>query len=167
MWDAPELGVVELSRMLSSLSHRGPDERGMVVLGDGRALGHQRLSIVDIEGGHQPFVREPGPAATGPTRCLVANGEIYNAGPLRTDLADAPFTTDSDNEVILHLLDAGAGEVGRLRGMYAFALADGDDLVLGRDPLATSRSTSAPSARAWCSPPSSRPCRPGPIGSGR
>jgi asparagine synthase (glutamine-hydrolysing) len=127
---------VDLDGMLSSLVHRGPDDRGEVSIDPARALGHQRLSIVDLAGGAQPFVRRPDLAGDATTmRCLVANGEIYNADELRGALGDHRFASASDNEVILHLLDDGVDDVDRLRGMYAFALARGDELVLGRDPL--------------------------------
>lgn len=123
----------DVSSMLSALVHRGPDERGIETLAGGRVLGHQRLSIVDVAGGAQPFVARTGD--TGSTRSLVANGEIYNSPSLRAELAGAPFATESDCEVILWLLEGDLEAVGRLHGMYGFALADGDELVLGRDPL--------------------------------
>ncbi len=75
------------------------------------------------------------PAGVASTRGLVANGEIYNAPALRMELGDARFTSGSDSEVILHLLDGDVGAVERLHGMFAFALAEGDELLLARDPL--------------------------------
>ena len=130
LWDVAS--AAEVGTLLSNLVHRGPDGRGTAELAPGRAFGHQRLSIVDLETGAQPFVQT---AADGRVRCLVANGEIYNAPDLRDELAHAPFTSASDSEVILHLLDGDAGAVDRLHGMFAFALAEGDELLLGRDPL--------------------------------
>ncbi len=124
---------IDVTTMLDELVHRGPDDRGTADLGEGRVLGHQRLSIVDVEGGAQPFVRNS--AGSGTVSGLVANGEIYNAPTLRVELADATFTSASDNEVILHLLDHRGSSVEHLHGMFAFARADGDELLLGRDPL--------------------------------
>lgn len=129
-WDVAD---VDVTRMLSALAHRGPDARGTETFGDGRVLGHQRLSIVDVAGGAQPFVT---PANDGTQkRGLIANGEIYNSPSLRADLADVPFMSASDCEVILWLLDGDVEAVSRLQGMFGFALADGDELILGRDPL--------------------------------
>ena len=115
--------------MLDQLTHRGPDAGGVHALAGRGTFGHRRLSIVDIEGGDQPLI-------DGDT-VLVANGEIYNAPELRQGLAGVRrFATGSDNEVILHLLSHhGNGAVDQLRGMFAFALAVDDDLVLGRDPI--------------------------------
>ncbi|CAN5721883.1 asparagine synthase B [soil metagenome] len=129
LWDVSDQGVAD---MLVALRHRGPDGHGAVQLGDGRALGHQRLSIVDLENGAQPFVQR---ASDGTVRCLVANGEIYNAAELRDGLDEAAFASTSDSEVILHLLDGDPHAVDQLHGMFAFALVDDGELVLGRDPL--------------------------------
>lgn len=127
VWGSQRSAVVD--GMLEQLVHRGPDAEGMSPHGERGLLGHRRLSIVDIDGGNQPFVHG---AAT-----LVANGEIYNAETLRADLdGRRAFSTRSDNEVILHLLDEeGPPAVDRLLGMFAFALAVDDELLLARDPL--------------------------------
>ncbi len=130
LWDVAS--AAEVDTLLSTLVHRGPDGRGTTTLDPGRALGHQRLSIVDLESGAQPFVQTD---ADGTVRALVANGEIYNAPALRVELHRAPFASASDSEVILHLLEDDPGAVERLHGMFAFALAEGDELLLGRDPL--------------------------------
>ncbi len=130
LWDISS--DAEVDDMLATVEHRGPDGRGIAPLGRGRAFGHQRLSIVDLETGAQPFVQH---RADDPLRSLVANGEIYNAPALRAELSHAPFASGSDSEVILHLLEGDAGAVDRLHGMFAFALAEGDELLLGRDPL--------------------------------
>lgn len=120
-----------LERMADTIVHRGPDDVGFVIQDDA-GLGIRRLSIVDVEGGHQPFVSEDG-------RChLVVNGEIYNAPELRTDLRAKGhvFRTESDGEVILHLYEEhGIEAVRELRGMFAFALYDGvrEELHLARD----------------------------------
>jgi asparagine synthase (glutamine-hydrolysing) len=105
------------------LRHRGPDDRGTVVLADdGAALGMRRLSIVDLAGGHQPMWDE--------TRrhCVVFNGEIYNAGELRHELGRRGhrFATDhSDTEVIVHGFEEWREELfARLNGMFAVAIWD-------------------------------------------
>jgi asparagine synthase (glutamine-hydrolysing) len=122
--------VGEPERMLGRLVHRGPDDEGEVRV-DGAWLGHRRLSIVDVEGGHQPFAN-----ATGDV-WLVGNGEVYNHEQVRATLAPAPFATRSDNEVALHLLDErGPGALDELEGMFAFLVA-GDDgrFIAARDPV--------------------------------
>lgn len=115
--------------MLSRLHHRGPDGHGSRQVAD-TWLGHTRLSIVDLVGGQQPLADVTG------RRWVVANGEIYNHRELRHQLP-GPFVTESDSEVILHVLSArGADGIHGLRGMWAFAVADEDGGVwLGRDPL--------------------------------
>ena len=118
-----------VANMLERLAHRGPDASGVHSVAGAGTLGHRRLSIVDLEHGDQPFVH--------PDAALVGNGEIYNAAALREQLVGhRDFRTDSDNEVILHLLaDRGADAVDDLTGMFAFALSIDDELLLGRDPL--------------------------------
>lgn len=116
--------------MLDRLVHRGPDADGLHVAEAQSTLGHRRLSIVDLDGGDQPIVHDDA--------VLVANGEVYNAPVLRDELSSSgrEFTTRSDSEVILHLLaEGGASAIGRLSGMYAFALRLDDELLLGRDPI--------------------------------
>ena len=115
--------------MLSRLHHRGPDGHGSRLVGR-TWLGHTRLSIVDLDGGRQPLADETG------RRWVVANGEIYNHGALRERLP-GPFSTDSDSEVVLHVLGTlGTDGIHDMRGMWAFAVADEDGRVwLGRDPL--------------------------------
>src|SRR5688500_12301886 len=84
-----------LARMTASLRHRGPDALNALLL-DGMALGHTRLSIVDLASAHRPM-RDPAPGLT-----IVYNGEIFNHVELRAELAhDYPFRTGSDTEVIL------------------------------------------------------------------
>jgi asparagine synthase (glutamine-hydrolysing) len=122
-----------LEAMLSTLEHRGPDDRG-VHLGDGVALGMTRLAIIDPAGGRQPMTSQDG-ALT-----LVHNGEIYNYRALRDELAAAGhrFHTRSDTEVILRAWQAeGERCVDRLRGMFAFAIWDARRrvLFLARDRL--------------------------------
>ncbi|GEN09667.1 asparagine synthase (glutamine-hydrolysing) [Myxococcus fulvus] len=114
-----------LVRMTASIRHRGPDAQRALVL-NGVALGHTRLSIVDLEGGHQPM-RD---AATGLT--VVFNGEIFNHVELREQLAGRyAFRTRSDTEVILAaFLTWGIDCVRRFEGQWAFALWDPRDATL-------------------------------------
>ena len=122
--------AAETSRMLDRLVHRGPDDAGEVRV-DGAWLGHRRLSIVDVESGHQPFAN-----ATGDV-WLVGNGEVYNHEQVRATLAPAPFRTRSDNEVALHLLDErGPAALDELEGMFAFLVAAADGRgIAARDPV--------------------------------
>ncbi|MDQ6835720.1 MAG: asparagine synthase (glutamine-hydrolyzing) [Actinomycetota bacterium] len=117
--------------MLSRLVHRGPDDQGQVDFAGGW-LGHTRLSIVDVTGGHQPLSSSEG------DRWLVGNGEIYNHEQVRGRLGDGGYATRSDNEVALRLLERrGPDALGELEGMYAFlsATATGDSFVAARDPV--------------------------------
>lgn len=119
-----------LRAMTASLHHRGPDALNGVLL-DGAGLGHTRLAIVDLTGGHQPM-RDP---ATGLT--VVFNGEIFNHVELRERLAARyPFQTRSDTEVILAaFLQKGLACVDDFNGQFAFAVYDPRDgsLHLARD----------------------------------
>src|SRR5580658_6738520 len=95
--DIPELALIQ--RMARTMRHRGPDDEGFETL-PGMALGFQRLSIIDLSGGHQPMSTPDG------SLHLVFNGEIYNFQALRKDLeanGRHHFQTRSDTEVILHL----------------------------------------------------------------
>ncbi|MAE72350.1 MAG: asparagine synthase (glutamine-hydrolyzing) [Gemmatimonadetes bacterium] len=121
-----------LGRMAETLRHRGPDDEGFYT--DERAgLAFRRLSIIDIEGGHQPLSNEDG------TIWIVFNGEIYNFKELRGRLERAGhrFRTESDTETIVHLYEeVGPAAVDHLRGMFAFAIWDrgkGGKLMLARD----------------------------------
>lgn len=119
-----------INRMLDALPHRGPNDRGLHQYGD-MVLGHTRLSIVDVARGHQPIL------ANGGSLGIICNGEIYNFRKLRTRLSPTyRFKTKSDTEVILHLYQEKGPEcVKELDGMFAFALFDGDELMLARDPI--------------------------------
>ncbi|RMB08915.1 XrtA/PEP-CTERM system amidotransferase [Eilatimonas milleporae] len=119
--------------MTRSLAHRGPDGEGFY-WGDGVALGHRRLSIIDIEGGAQPMMRGDG----GPV--VTFNGEIYNFRQLARELGSLGhvFKTRSDTEVLLASYEAwGVDCVRHLRGMFAFAIWDPAKctLFLARDRL--------------------------------
>lgn len=95
--------------MLERVEHRGPDLKGACRVGD-VWLGHVRLAIVDVAGGGQPIVAQDGAA-------MVANGEIYNHRQLRGTLPAGVFTTESDNEVALHLVrERGSEALNQLSG---------------------------------------------------
>ena len=125
-------GLGDLEAMTARLAHRGPDAAGVFVE-EGLHLGHRRLSIVDLGGGSQPMSSADGRLV------VVFNGEIYNHWELRAELAAKGhvFLTDhSDTEVLLHgWREWGDGLVGRLNGMWAFAMWDKDTsrLFLSRD----------------------------------
>ena len=108
--------------MNATMIHRGPDDEGTFVDRDsGAALGARRLSIIDVEGGHQPLSNEDG------TVWAALNGEIYNHPALRDRLLAAGHTlrTATDTEVLVHLYeDLGEDLVHALEGMYAFAIWD-------------------------------------------
>lgn len=133
-----------LQQMTDMLRHRGPDEDGMhessaLALGDlgetvGAAMGFRRLSIIDLEGSHQPMSNEDGSV------WLVFNGEIYNYQVLRRRLEGAghTFRTRGDSETLLHLYeDEGPAFARHLEGMFAAAIWDRRrrQLVLVRDRL--------------------------------
>jgi asparagine synthase (glutamine-hydrolysing) len=118
-----------VSAMIAALDHRGPDEHGVAVFDDA-VLGNARLSIIDPTGGHQPLY--------GPDRstALVCNGEIYGHGRLRAELADHPYRTGSDCEVVLALHERhGDDLLPHLPGTFALALWDDrrHRLLLARD----------------------------------
>ncbi|MDY7019461.1 MAG: asparagine synthase B [Chloroflexota bacterium] len=119
-----------VNRMLDALPHRGPNDRGLYTF-DSTVFGHTRLSIVDVIGGHQPILDNNG--RTG----IICNGEIYNHLDLRQELSSKyQFKTLSDTEAILHLYQEKGPEcVKELDGMFAFALFDGDNFMLARDPI--------------------------------
>ncbi|MFT4055891.1 MAG: amidotransferase 1, exosortase A system-associated [Novosphingobium sp.] len=119
--------------MCDAIAHRGPDGQG-VWTAPGVALGHRRLSIIDLEGSPQPMISPDGRAM------LVFNGEIYNYRELRHELKalGEQFRTDGDSEVILAAWRRwGPSCVTRLFGMFAFAIYDLDarTLFLARDRL--------------------------------
>ena len=122
-----------LQRMNDSQAHRGPDGEGLH-LEPGVALGHRRLSIIDIATGQQPLYNEDSSIV------VVFNGEIYNFKELIPELQALGhvFHTRSDTEVIVHAWEAwGERCVDRFRGMFAFALFDRnrETLFLARDRL--------------------------------
>jgi asparagine synthase (glutamine-hydrolysing) len=121
----------DIIRAMSDVQrHRGPDESGIHV-GRGAALGHRRLSIIDLSSGQQPLSNEDG------TVWISFNGEIYNYVDLREDLTSSHrFATRSDTETIVHLYESRPTTfVSELRGMFAFALWDETNrtMILARD----------------------------------
>jgi asparagine synthase (glutamine-hydrolysing) len=119
--------------MRDIISHRGPDDDGLYVDGQA-ALGHRRLSIVDLAAGHQPLSNED------ESIWIVFNGEIYNHAAIRLELESAghEYRTRSDTETIVHAYEEwGDACVERLRGMFAFAIWDAPRrrLLLARDRL--------------------------------
>ena len=143
---AVEADLPILKAMCDVMAHRGPDGEGQYT-DDGIALGHRRLSLIDLEGGNQPMVRATGDHASAVTSpalmpdgapcaapeaaaakgdyAIVFNGEIYNYRDLRAELEAQgwEFQTSSDTEVLLTgYLAWGEGVLDRLRGMFAFAI---------------------------------------------
>ena len=130
---AKPVDPVRVTAMCDAIAHRGPDGAG-VWHAPGVALGHRRLSIIDLAGSPQPMASADGRAM------LVFNGEIYNYRELRAELAagGATFRTDGDSEVSLAAWQKwGEDCLPRLHGMFAFALYDVQrrTLLLARDRL--------------------------------
>ncbi|MCH4239262.1 MAG: asparagine synthase (glutamine-hydrolyzing) [Oscillospiraceae bacterium] len=111
---------IVLQKMMDAIAHRGPDGRG-TYFDEKAALGHLRLSIIDLKGGTQPMYSEDG------NYIIVFNGEIYNFQGLRDELVAAGhvFQSHCDTEVLLHGYEQwGKDLLSRLRGMFAFAIWD-------------------------------------------
>lgn len=120
-----------LKSMADAIQHRGPDDDGYYRSGP-LGFGFRRLSIIDLNTGHQPICNEDG------TVWIVFNGEIYNYQELRHDLLARGhvFKSKTDTEVIVHLYEEfGEGCIEKLRGMFAFAIWDENrkQLLLARD----------------------------------
>ena len=136
-WDRKQqpLGDDALRGMAQALLHRGPDDEGIHHQPRrGVALGNRRLSIIDLGGGHQPFVSDDGQIA------VVQNGEIFNHVELAAELRaqGVRLHTHSDTEVILRLYEReGIACLSRLNGMFAIAIDDAreDALYLARDRI--------------------------------
>ncbi len=125
----PDKEVV--GRMVHSLRHRGPDDVSQMIE-PGVALGHTRLSVIDLMTGSQPIYNEDRSVA------VILNGEIYNFLELRAELEREGhlFSTSSDTEVLVHLWENYQDEMTKyLTGMYSFAIWDWRDrtLFLARD----------------------------------
>jgi asparagine synthase (glutamine-hydrolysing) len=128
-----------LRRMRETLAHRGPDDLGEYIrslddYGPFVFMGHRRLSIIDLSGGHQPLSNEDG------TIWVTFNGEIYNFRELRDELERLghQFKTCSDTEVVVHAYEEYREECfKRFNGMFAIGIWDGlsHRLILARDRL--------------------------------
>ncbi len=128
-----DIDAADVIPMLRKLQHRGPDDEG-VHCGAGVALGHRRLSVIDLDGGHQPL------CGRSASTSITVNGEIYNYRELRAELEQRGhvFRTASDCEVAAHAYDAyGLDFLDRLDGMFALALWDAtaNRLILARDRM--------------------------------
>lgn len=136
-WDRRRQPMADetLRGMAQALLHRGPDDEGIHhQLQRGVAIGNRRLSIIDLGGGHQPFVSDDGQIA------VVQNGEIFNHVELAAELRaqGVRLRTQSDTEVILRLYEReGMACLSRLNGMFAIAIDDArqDALYLARDRI--------------------------------
>lgn len=136
-WDRRQqpLDDAALRCMALALVHRGPDDEGIHHRpARGVAIGNRRLSIIDLGGGHQPFVSDDGQIA------VVQNGEIFNHVELAAELRaqGVRLDTQSDTEVILRLYEReGIACLQRLNGMFAIAIDDAreDALYLARDRI--------------------------------
>jgi asparagine synthase (glutamine-hydrolysing) len=136
-WDRRQQALADeaLRGMAQALVHRGPDDEGIHhVPARGVAIGNRRLSIIDLGGGHQPFVSDDGQIA------VVQNGEIFNHVELAAELRaqGVRLDTHSDTEVILRLYEReGIACLNRLNGMFAIAIDDAreDALYLARDRI--------------------------------
>jgi asparagine synthase (glutamine-hydrolysing) len=137
-----EINVQTLDRMTDRLSHRGPDDRGTLILKDEESplvpnvcLGFRRLAILDLStSGHQPMSNEDG------TVWIVFNGEIYNFEPLRKELISKghQFKSNTDTEVLIHLYEEEQENMlQKINGMFGFAIWDTrrKRLFLARDRI--------------------------------
>lgn len=131
--DGNSLPRENLQAMGHAIRHRGPDDQG-IFAAPGIALGNQRLSIIDLQGGHQPFVSDDGQIV------VVQNGEIFNHVELAQELARQGHAcrTHSDTEVLLRLYEAeGIGFLRKLNGMFAIAIYDAREhaMYIARDRI--------------------------------
>lgn len=130
-----DLPDATLRAMASALKHRGPDDEGIHHQPRrGVAIGNRRLSIIDLGGGHQPFVSDDGLIA------VVQNGEIFNYVELAAELRaqGVRLDTQSDTEVILRMYERdGIACLRRLNGMFSIAIDDAreDAFYLARDRI--------------------------------
>jgi asparagine synthase (glutamine-hydrolysing) len=114
------VALADIKRMTTSLTHRGPDDEGYYIKNN-VGLGFRRLSIIDVEGGHQPL------SNFNKSIWITLNGEIYNFQELKIDLIKRNyiFRTNSDTEVIVNLYEEfGEKCVDYLRGIFSFVIWD-------------------------------------------
>jgi asparagine synthase (glutamine-hydrolysing) len=132
-FDENQVDPVDLRRMCSAIAHRGPDDAGFALLRGGCVgLGHVRLSIVDLGGGHQPLFNEDR------TLAVICNGELYDYPRFRRELTQQGhvFRTSSDSELLVHLYEQhGLDFLRLLNGEFAFVLWDDRRrrLIAGKD----------------------------------
>lgn len=131
--DDPDVVQTRVRDMCQAIVHRGPDDEGIFV-GPSIGLGMRRLSIIDVDGGHQPIQNEDGSVS------VVFNGEIYNFQSLREELERRGhrFKTRTDTEVIVHAYEEdGPDCVKHFNGIFTFAIWDHRRrrLVLARDRM--------------------------------
>ncbi len=129
----PPVDDETIRAMTETMHHRGPDDDGYHI-GDGVAIGVRRLSIVDVEGGHQPIANERG------TVIAAQNGELYNQQDVREELEAAGFVfrTTCDTEILPHVYTlVGDAAPERLNGIFAFVIWDVERrrALLARDRL--------------------------------
>lgn len=122
----------DIQQMNTQIIHRGPDDEGYELDEDRLAMGMRRLSIIDLEHGHQPLSNEKGDIV------IVFNGELYNFIGLRNELENLghKFTTSSDTEVVLKTYEQwGTEMLSKLNGMFAFSIHDKrtGELIIARD----------------------------------
>ena len=118
-----------IKEMNKKINHRGPDAEG-IYTDEYVALGHKRLSIIDLSGGNQPIYNED------ESILIVYNGEVFNYKELKSELTEYKFKTESDTEVILHGYEKwGHDLTKKLRGMFAFAIYDKNkkEIFIARD----------------------------------
>lgn len=120
-----------IKNMTEAITHRGPDSDGFFT-DDNITMGFRRLSIIDLDAGHQPIYNED------KSLVLTFNGEIYNYKELREELIEKGhiFSTQSDSEVLVHGFEEWQESLlDRLRGMFGFAIYNVNDgsLFIARD----------------------------------
>jgi asparagine synthase (glutamine-hydrolysing) len=131
-FDKTPADAEQIGRMTNAMAHRGPDA-GASWIEEGLALGHRRLSIIDLStAANQPFADNSG------RYMMVFNGEMYNYQEVKAQIPDYAFRTTSDTEVLIAAYAKwGADCIGRFRGMFAFAIWDKveQELFIARDRL--------------------------------
>ena len=155
--DGPTVRRETLKAMADTIRHRGPDDEGFYSCGP-VGLAHRRLSIIDLEGGHQPLANED------QTIWIVFNGEIYNFEELNRQFLSSghSFRTRSDTETIVHLYEElGEACFAELRGMFSIALWDARKNRVAAGPRSRRQEAAIlfmGRQDGWCSARRSRRC---------
>ena len=124
----------KVKSLSNRMVHRGPDEHDYHLNEVGNVITHERLSIIDLKTGKQPIKGSE-------NAYVVHNGEIYNYKELQNnELSEIKFTTTCDSEVIVHLYEKygisnGSVICNKLSGIFSFIIIDGEDYLIGRDPI--------------------------------